>query len=112
MSKDVAFEKLEKECEAAKNRRDYVEIMEYLRERIRADESVADRVLRGEKTIDGAYKEMQSAARKQAKHGCYCMTSAEAWEIVDKYYGIAAEESAKSQTSGNAGNVVSIFDLI
>lgn len=58
------------------------------------------------KTLQGAYKEMESVARKKAVGGCAVLTDEEGLKIVYDYFGIREDQKEAG------GKVVSIFDLM
>lgn len=113
---EKAYQKLDQECKAAKNRRELVAIKKYLKDRIKGDPAAAEAVLNEKKTLPDAYKAMFEAAKKKRRGNSYCMAPDEAWEIIDGYYGItggsAAEKTEEPKVPTKEDNVVSIFDLI
>ena len=113
---EKAYQKMEQECKASKNRPELVAIKTYLKERIKKDPVAAEAVLDEKKTLSDAYKAMLEVAKKRRIGNSYCMAPDEAWKIIDGYYGFTggsdAEKTEESQTPVKADNVVSIFDLI
>lgn len=56
-------------------------------------EDTAKALLDEKKTLAGAISAMREAARKKQHGGYYAMAPDEAWEIVRKYYGLAAADA-------------------
>lgn len=103
---EKAYQKMEKEAEEMKMRRDIVYIMEYLRERIHKNPPLAEKVLDEKKTLKGAYDSMAAEARRRNEP---CISDQEGFEIIEKYYGM---DTVTGGAPGGADGVVSIFDLI
>lgn len=103
---EKAYQKLEKEAEEMKMRRDIVYIMEHLRERIHKNPALAEKVLDQKKTLKGAYDSMAAEARRM---NTPCISDEEGFEIIEKYYGF---DTVADDASVGTGDVVSIFDLI
>lgn len=104
---EKAYQKMEKEAEEMKMRRDIVYIMEHLREKIHHNPALAEKVLDKKKTLKGAYDAMAAEARRM---NTPCISDQEGFEIIEKYYGM--DEVADYQTSGKENEIVSIFDLV
>ena len=81
---EKAYQKMEKEAEAMKMRRDIVYIMEHLREKIHKNPALAEKILDEEKTLKGAYSALETEARRMKTP---CISDEEGVEIIEKYYG-------------------------
>ena len=103
---EKAYQKMEKEAEEMKMRRDIVYIMEHLRERIHKNPALAEKVLDEKKTLKGAYESMAAEARRMKTP---CISDEEGFEIIEKYYGF---DIVADDASVGTDGVVSIFDLI
>ena len=89
----------------------------HLKNRVKDDVSVCMAVLDTGKTLEGAYKEIEKEAearyRKNPKQKGVCISSEEAFAIVDKYYGIAAtRQETPTQAEQTISKVVSLFDMM
>ena len=109
-----ASQKLEKE--AAHNDH-YKLLAAHLRNCAKDDVAVCMAVLDTGKTLEGAYKEIEKEAesryRKNTKQKGVCISSEEAFAIVDKYYGIAAtRQETPTQAEQTISKVVSLFDMM
>lgn len=60
-------------------------------------EEDAGRLTKRGKSLSGAVKAMEDAARRTAKNGVGVLTDAEAWRIVRAYYGLPEEEAAQER---------------
>lgn len=81
------------------------------------DVAVCMAILDSGKTLEGAYKEIEKEAearyRKNTKQKSVCISSEEAFAIVDKYYGIAAtRQEPPTQAEQTISKVVSLFDMM
>ena len=104
---EKAYQKMEKEAEAMKMRRDIVYIMEHLREKIHKNPALAEKILDEEKTLKGAYSALETEARRMKTP---CISDEEGFEIIEKYYGF--DTVAETPAASGAGGVVDLFDLI
>ncbi len=108
-----ASDKLERE--AAHNPH-YKRLAAHLKSCAKDDVAVCMAILDTGKTLEGAYKEIEKEAearyRKNTKQKGVCISSEEAFAIVDKYYGIATTKEAPTQTEQPTGKVVSLFDMM
>lgn len=77
---EKAYQKMEKEAEAMKMRRDIVYIMEHLREKIHKTPALAEKVLDEKKTLKGAYDAMAAEARRM---NTPCISDEEGFEIIE-----------------------------
>ena len=114
---EKALKKLTDELKKEKSFHDLSVLVEYLKERMKEDPSVAEAVLQEGKTLGGVYTAMKEVARKKAKSGSYCMAATESLKIVDEYYGLAKKSDPvkpqESQTSAKREEeLVSLFDLV
>ena len=110
----VHRKKLEKE--AAQNHH-YRLLAAHLKNRAEDDVGVCMAILDSGKTLEGAYKEIEKEAearyRKNTKQKSVCISSEEAFAIVDKYYGIAAtRQEPPTQAEQTISKVVSLFDMM
>ena len=103
---DKAYQKMEREAEEMKMRREIVYIMEHLRERIHKNPALAEKVLDENKTLKGAYKALEDEARRTKST---CISDEDGFAIIEKYYGF---DTVAVGAPGGTGGVVSIFDLI
>ena len=104
---EKAYQKMEKEADAMKMRRDIVYIMEHLREKIHRNPALAEKVLDENKTLKGAYNAMETEARRMKTP---CISDEEGFEIIEKYYGF--DSAAEAPAASASGGVVDLFDLI
>lgn len=75
-----------------------VAIEEYLTD-ICKNEAIANKLLNKEKTLKGALKEIENAARKIQKNNIACIGPWEGFAIVEKYYSITEEDKQASNSS-------------
>lgn len=75
-----------------------VAIEEYLTE-ICSNERIADKLMVEGKTLKGALQEIENRARKIQKNRRACVGPAEAFVIVERYYGITEEDKQASNSS-------------
>lgn len=96
--------------------RDVLEaIAEMLKDAARRNDGICDSLLDPKKTLSSAYDAMYEVARKKKKGSSYCMTPAEALEVIGKYYGVDLNEEKKPKIADvceNASSTVSLFDMI
>lgn len=109
-----ASEKLEKE--AAPNNH-YRLLAAHLKNCAKDDVGVCMAILDTGKTLEGAYKAIEKEAedryRKNTKQKSVCISSEEAFAIVDNYYGIAvAPKDVPTRAEQPTGKVVSLFDML
>lgn len=108
-----ASEKLERE--AAENH-NYKLLAAHLKSRAEDDVSACMAILDTGKTLEGAYKAIEKEAeqryRKNPKQKGVCISSEEAFAIVDQYYGIVATKETPTQTEQTISKVVSLFDMM
>ena len=76
-------------------------IGEHLTELLQREPSRAGKILQDGKTLMGAYKELESYARQQAKgkNGCVVLSDQQGFGIAEKYFGLeneAPEEKAEA----------------
>lgn len=84
-----AIRRINEEMQKAPSDRMLEAVGQYLID-ICTDEDTAKALLDEKKTIAGAISAMREAARKKQHGGYYAMAPDEAWEIVRKYFGLAA----------------------
>lgn len=104
--KKKAIEKMSLECENAKDKGYYsalVAIEEHYSELLEKDEAVAQCLLDPAKTLVGAYKRMESYVKS---HQTNCISDAEGFEIMDKYFGI------NSVKHSEPADIIDIMDLL
>lgn len=97
------------DAEAWSGNESYKRIHEYIEPMLyNADEETLKAIAERKKTIAGAVSAMRDKAQKQLSKGANCvvLSDDEGFAICEKYFGISAEKSKKSQS-----NVMSIFDL-
>ena len=90
-------------------------IAEMLKDAVRRNDKLCDALLDPKKTLSGAYDSMYNVAKSKKSGGSYCMTPAEALEVIGKYYGIDLNEEKKPKIADvceNASATVSLFDMI
>lgn len=85
---EKAIAKIDAEIEKAKGNRAYEVIGEYLINLLTAHPEAVEKLMDEKKSLAGAYKEMESNARKKAHNGCAVLTDEEGYEIVCDYFGI------------------------
>jgi len=114
-----AIDKLDAECEKHPDNMPYRAIEEYLRSRLIASDSDCEAILADGKTIEGAYSEMEKAARAKRKGNAACVVLSpdEAYRIVDRYFGLGeksqtSEINLPNKTPAPTVEVKSIFDLL
>ena len=83
---DKAKEKIREEM-GKSNNVSVIVIGEYLLKQIEVNKSAAEKIIDGEKTIEGSLQEMTKEAKKVAVKGCAVLTDEEGFKIVSKYYG-------------------------
>lgn len=76
-------------------------IGEHLTELLQREPSWAGKILSKDKSLMGAYKELESYARQQTKgkSGCVVLSDQQGFRIAEKYFGMeegAAEEKAEA----------------
>lgn len=80
----------------------YLEIIgHYIIDRCREPE-VAKAVNEPEKSLNGAYKHIEAAARKKSEKGCAVMTDSDVFNAIDEYLRIPANTSARMHTKSEA----------
>lgn len=85
--------------------------------RARAQESidVCGAILAEDKTLAGAFKAIEDAARKRYEKDrgqvCVCVTTDEAEEIIAAYYGFALGQAPTPVKTEPRRKVVSLFDM-
>lgn len=62
-------------------------IGKYLLQQIEVNESAAEKIVTGDKTIQGSLEVMKKEAKKVAVDGCGMLTPEAGLKIVSKYYG-------------------------
>ena len=72
--------------------------------------TVAAKILAGDKKLKTAYDMLWAEAKKRAKGRCAFIPPEEVYEMVDKYYGI--DEEAQKTISKAITNKVDVLDLI
>lgn len=83
----------------------YVEIIgHYIIDRCGLDADCEKRAA-SEKTLEGAMKAVQEAAKKKAVNGCAVLTPDAVFGEVDKYFGFAADELAQARAMRSSGAV-------
>ena len=85
---EKAIAKIDAEIEKAKGSRAYEVIGDYLINLVTAHPEAAEKLMDEKKSLAGAYKEMESNARKKAHNGCAVLTDEEGFEIVCDYFGL------------------------
>lgn len=95
-----AIAKLTGECEKKEH---LIPFEEYLTG-IMTDK-VAEKVLKEQKSLQGAFNKMKEVARTRAKNGCACIPPDEGYQIIRDYYGI-------DKTERKAESVIDITDLL
>ena len=118
MSKiDELYERASKKLKDEAGHNDHYKLLAaHLRNCAKDDVGVCMAVLNTGKTLEGAYKEIEKEAgarhRKNTKQKGVCISSEEAFAIMDKYYGIATVKETSIQTEQPTSNVVSLFDMM
>lgn len=85
--------------------------------RVRAQEniSVCGAILAEDKTLAGAFKAIEDAARKRYEKDrgqvCVCVTTDEAEEIIAAYYGFSLGQAPAPVKAEPRRKVVSLFDM-
>lgn len=78
------------------------------------DIGVCTAVLAEERTLSGAFAELEAAARKRYEHDrkqrCVCVTAAEAEKLVAAYYGFTKAEATHTPPQERR-RVISLFDM-
>lgn len=77
-----------------------LEVVKYVLDRATSDTEIA-----ADKTVEGAYKAMETYAKKNAVGGCFCMTD-EAPKIVAEYLGVKYSDCAATS------DTVDLLDFI
>lgn len=91
---DKAIEKLRDEM-ARLNKPPISAIGEYLCDYITKHRDQAGLILQEKKTLEGAYKALEDAARKnRGGSTCVCIDPDEAWKIVRDYFGMQETKQA------------------
>lgn len=103
---DAAIEKMTKECE---NHGHLVPFEEYLAS-ICTTDAVADKILEGKKTLQGAFDSMKKVAMKRKVGNCAYIPPEEGFEIIRKYYGIT--DADLKAGPGRKSSIVDITDLL
>lgn len=83
---DKAKEKIKEEI-AKSNNVSIKVIGEYLLKQIEVNKSAAEKIVDGQKTIEGSLQAMAKEAKKVAVKGSAVLTDEEGFKIVSKYYG-------------------------
>ena len=96
---EKAIAKINSEMQKKPNDKNLEIIGQYIIDRCTAQE-VADSV-NGDKTLDGAMKAIEDAARKKGS-GCVMMRDEEIFDAVDAYLGIAKDNEARRSSKAFA----------
>lgn len=84
----------------------YVEIIgHYIIDRCGLDADCERKAAEEKKTLEGAMKAVQEAAKKKAVNGCAVLTPDAVFGEVDKYFGFAADELAQARAMRSIGAV-------
>lgn len=82
------------------NKNPYAKIIgQYVLKHIELNDSAAEKIVSGEKTIMLSLKEMEKEARKVAIQGCGVLAGEEAFKIVGKYFEFEAIQEVAFQTT-------------
>lgn len=94
---DQAMERLRDEMAKQANHGGIAAIGEYFTQQLEMRPGIAGQLLERDKSLSGAYRELEKAARARAKgSGCVVISDREGFAIAEKYYGIpAAPEGAE-----------------
>lgn len=106
---EKAIEMLDAEAEKQQGTH-YRVIENYIRERIKGREDLAQKVTDKKNPLSGAYNAIYEIAKKHRQSGggnCVCVAPDEAWEAVDKFFGFTDEPLTVA-----TGKVVSLFDML
>lgn len=84
----------------------YVEIIgHYIIDRCGLDAACERKAAAEKKTLEGAMKAVQEAAKKKAVNGCAVLTPDAVFGEVDKYFGFPADELAQARAMRSSGAV-------
>lgn len=84
----------------------YVEIIgHYIIDRCGLDADCERKAAAEKKTLEGAMKAVQEAAKKKAVNGCAVLTPDAVFGEVDKYFGFPADELAQARAMRSSGAV-------
>ena len=100
---DKAIAKITKECEG----KDYLIPFEEYLTSICTTDAVANKILKEDKKLQGAFDAMKKIARERAVAQCAYIPPAEGYQIIEDYYGIT--ESDKQRKTAD---VIDITDLL
>lgn len=99
-----AAEKINNEMQKAPGDK-YLEIVgHYLIDRATMEPMAAERIMAEGKTLSGAWKAVTDSAKKQAKHGCACLSHPEVFAIIDDYFGLVT--NVRAQEMAMSGQIV------
>lgn len=102
-----AIAKINEEMQKDPNNR-YLEILgQYIIDRC-SEKAVASAV-NGGKTLEGACKAVEAAARKK-KGQCIVMSDGEIFDAADEYLGVSKNDKARAHTKGEVDGVTSAAD--
>ena len=95
-------------AEEIKEHPEFIPFEEHLTEKCTSD-IVADRILDESKKLSGAYSAVKKVAEKNKTGNMGYVSDAEAYKIIDKYYGI---DTAATSEQHDTSNVVDITKLL
>lgn len=96
---DRAMDKIRDEMAKEHDRPEIGILGEYLTERIRHGEGVAQKILQDGKTLAGAFQKIREYAKAHAKNGFCAVEGPKALAIACEYYGLTKEEQDPRQTA-------------
>lgn len=93
-----AMERLRDEMARYANHSGIAVIGEHLTQQLEMRPDIAGRLLEKDKSLSGAYRELEKAARARAKSsGCVVISDREGFAMAEKYYGIPGAEEGAGQ---------------
>lgn len=92
---DLAMDKIRDEMAKCMEHAGILALGEHLTELLEQMPEAAEAILEKEKTLAGAFKALESHARKQAHgKGCVVISDQEGFGIAERYYGIVPQAEA------------------
>lgn len=82
----------------------YTEVIgHYIIDRCGLDAACERKAAAEKKTLEGAMKAVEEAAKKKAVNGCAVLTPDAVFAEVDKYFGFPADQAAQARAMGSIG---------